>query len=139
MLSLLILSLMIIGSAKADESRLTVHLTDVRDSEGKLRISLYREPESFRKEDRAVKVIAIPAIKGDSIAVFEGLPSGRYAIMAYHDENEDEKLNLRFGIFPTEGYGLSNNPKVIGPPRFADSAFDVTGFETSINISLAYY
>ncbi|MGV0975151.1 MAG: DUF2141 domain-containing protein [Azonexus sp.] len=35
------------------------------------------------------------------------------------------KFDLRFGMFPTEGYGHSNNPKVMGPPKFADSAFDV--------------
>lgn len=58
--------------------------------------------------------------------------------MAYHDENADGKLDLRFGMFPTEGYGLSNNPNVIGPPKFAESAFDVTGPETSLSIELSY-
>ena len=56
---------------------------------------------------------------------FDGLPTGRYAVMAYHDENADQKLNLRFGMFPTEGYGLSNNPAIIGPPKFADSVFAI--------------
>ena len=37
------------------------------------------------------------------------------------------KFDLRFGMFPTAGYGLSNNQKVMGPPKFADSAFDVAG------------
>ena len=55
------------------------------------------------------------------------LPPGRYAIMAYHDADLNGKFDLRFGMFPTEGYGLSNNPKVMGPPKFADSAFDVAG------------
>jgi uncharacterized protein (DUF2141 family) len=41
-------------------------------------------------------------------------------------------------MFPTEGYGLSNNPKVVGPPKFADSAFEVAGPETTIEIILAY-
>jgi uncharacterized protein (DUF2141 family) len=58
--------------------------------------------------------------------------------MAYHDADSDGKLGLRFGMFPTEGYGLSNNPKVMGPPKFADSAFDLTGPETSIEIKLSY-
>ena len=58
--------------------------------------------------------------------------------MAYHDVNADPKLNLRSGMFPTQGSGLSNNPKVMGPPKFADSAFDATGTETSIDIKLSY-
>ena len=63
---------------------------------------------------------------------------GRYAIMAYHDENSDGKLNLRLGMFPTEGYGLSNNPKVFGPPKFADSAFDLKGDEATVEIEISY-
>lgn len=126
------------GFAQADESRLRITLQNVRHATGNLRVSLYREAETFRKEDRAVKAITVPASKGDVPLVFDTLPAGRYAIMAYHDDNADGKLNLRFGMFPTEGYGLSNNPKVMGPPNFADSAFDVAGPETSISIGLTY-
>ena len=125
-------------SAQADESRLIVTLKDVRDSTGQIRASIYREPETFRKEDRAVAVVSVPAQKGDLKLAFMALPPGRYAIMAYHDADSDSKLGLRFGMFPTEGYGLSNNPKVMGPPKFADSAFDLTGPETSIEIKLSY-
>lgn len=125
-------------SAQADESRLIVTLKDVRDSTGQIRASIYREPETFRKEDRAVAVVSVPAQKGDLKLAFLALPPGRYAIMAYHDADSDGKLGLRFGMFPTEGYGLSNNPKVIGPPKFADSAFDLSGPETSIEIKLSY-
>ena len=125
-------------SAQADESRLIVTLKDVRDSTGQIRASIYREPETFRKEDRAVAVVSVPAQKGDLKLAFLALPPGRYAIMAYHDADSDSKLGLRFGMFPTEGYGLSNNPKVMGPPKFADSAFDLTGPETSIEIKLSY-
>lgn len=125
-------------SAQADESRLIVTLKGVRDSTGQIRASIYREPETFRKEDRAVAVVSVPAQKGDLKLAFMALPPGRYAIMAYHDADSDSKLGLRFGMFPTEGYGLSNNPKVMGPPKFADSAFELTGPETSIEIKLSY-
>ena len=125
-------------SAQADESRLIVTLKGVRDSTGQIRASIYREPDTFRKEDRAVAVVSVPAQKGDLKLAFMALPPGRYAIMAYHDADSDSKLGLRFGMFPTEGYGLSNNPKVNGPPKFADSAFDLTGPETSIEIKLSY-
>jgi len=124
--------------AQADESRLLVTLKDVRDNTGNLRASIYREPDSFRKEALALEVVSIPAQKGDVQLVFKALPPGRYAIMAYHDSDSDGKLALRFGMFPTEGYGLSNNPKVMGPPKFADSAFELNGPETAIDIKLAY-
>ena len=47
-------------------------------------------------------------------------------------------MNRRLGMFPTEGYGLSNNPVVLGPPSFADSAFDVGTDAQAINVELRY-
>ena len=138
LLGVLVGSLIGAISAQADESRLIVTLKGVRDSTGQIRASIYREPETFRKEDRAVAVVSVAAQKGDLKLAFMALPPGRYAIMAYHDADSDSKLGLRFGMFPTEGYGLSNNPKVMGPPKFADSAFDLTVPETSIEIKLSY-
>lgn len=136
--SFLLAGLFTSSSLQAEEARLVVTLTGIRDDIGKLRVSLYRDPESFRKEDKAVQVISLAATKGEAKLAFDGLPPGRYAIMAYHDENADQKLNLRFGMFPTEGYGLSNNPKVMGPPKFADSAFDVSAPESATSIKLSY-
>jgi uncharacterized protein (DUF2141 family) len=124
--------------AQADDARLVVSIKEIRDNAGNLRVSLYRDPETFRKEERALKAVSIPAAKGEARVIFDGLAPGRYALMAYHDENADGKLNLRLGMFPTEGYALSNNPKVMGPPKFADSAFEVTGPETEASLTLAY-
>jgi uncharacterized protein (DUF2141 family) len=48
-------------------------------------------------------------------------------------------MDRRFGMIPTEGYGLSNNPKVMGPPSFEDSAFDMTAGEpTRITLQMRY-
>lgn len=124
--------------ALAEDATLTVTLKNVRDASGAVRAGLYREPATFRKEEKAVEVAQVPAAPGEVTLRFAGLPPGRYAIMAYHDENADGQLNRRFGMFPTEGYGLSNNPQVSGPPAFDDSAFEVAGPATAIAIELRY-
>ena len=124
--------------AFADDGTLDVTLRNVRDASGVLRAGLYREPATFRKEEKALSVVQAPAAAGEVTLSFAGLPPGRYAIMAYHDENGDGQLNRRFGMFPTEGYGLSNNPRVSGPPAFEDSAFEVAGPATAIAIDLRY-
>ena len=41
-------------------------------------------------------------------------------------------------MFPKEGYGLSNDPKIYGPPAFKDSAFQVPDSGTRMNIHLKY-
>lgn len=127
--SLLRIALLVPLSVSAEGGQLLVEISGVRDSVGTLRVSLYNEPDSFRKEEHAFIQITQPAKAGNASLIFRDVPPGRYAVMAYHDENDDGKLNLRFGMFPTEGYALSNNPKVVGPPRFSDSAFDHTGNE----------
>ncbi len=125
-------------SVIAETVNLTLVLHNVGDAGGNLRAGLYSEPGSFRKEDQALQIVSQPATAGDAKLVFKAVPAGRYAIMAYHDANEDNRLNLRLGMFPTEGYGLSNNPKVFGPPKFSDSAFDVADPESTIEIDLKY-
>lgn len=121
-----------------DDATLTVTLKNVRDAGGAVRAGLYREPATFRKEEKAVEVAQVPAAPGEVTLRFAGLSPGRYAIMAYHDENGDGTLNRRFGMFPTEGYGLSNNPQVSGPPAFDDSAFEVAAPATAVAIELRY-
>jgi uncharacterized protein (DUF2141 family) len=135
---LLLSCLLASAASQAEPGTLVVTLNNVRDTTGNLRASLYRDPDSFRKEDKALQVVSIPAIRGDARLEFKDVPPGRYAIMAYHDADADGRLDLRLGMFPTEGYGLSNNPQVFGPPKFADSAFEVGGTETSVNISMSY-
>jgi uncharacterized protein (DUF2141 family) len=98
---------------------------------------LFDREEGFRKEDKARQVLALPAA-ATVTGIFRDLPPGRYAVIAYHDENGDGKLNLRFGMFPKEGYGLSNNPELSGPPRFKDAAFEVTEGGNRIVIRLGY-
>lgn len=124
--------------AAAQAADLHVAVGPVRGAEGQVKLMLFDHAEGFRKEDQARAVLALPARSGRIEGVFRDLPPGRYAIVAYHDENNDGKLNLRFGMFPKEGYGLSNNPKVSGPPRFADSAFALPKEGSHIDIPLAY-
>lgn len=109
----------------------------VRDNQGQVRAALYNEPDGFPKDDRAVLVESTPANGGETILRFKDLRAGRYAVIAYQDENNDGLLNKRFGMIPIEGYGLSNNPKVFGKPQFEACAFDIHGNQR-IEIQLKY-
>lgn len=125
-------------AAPAFAADLAVVVQEVRSGEGQVKLMLFEHEDGFRKEDKARQVLALPAAAGTVNGVFHDLLPGRYAVIAYHDENGDGKLNLRFGMFPKEGYGLSNNPKLSGPPKFSDAAFDVPGSGARIGIRLGY-
>jgi uncharacterized protein (DUF2141 family) len=71
--------------------------------------------------------------------VFADLPSGVYAVSAFHDENMNEKLDKNFVGVPKEGYGASNNPKKkMGPPTFDETKFELGASDQSVEIKLMY-
>lgn len=124
-------------AAPAFSADLEVAVHAVRNGAGQAKLMLFEREEGFRKEDKARQVLALPAA-GTVNGVFRNLPPGRYAVIAYHDENANGKLDLRFGMFPKEGYGLSNDYLPSGPPKFAGAAFDLPERGQRIDIRLAY-
>lgn len=136
--TLLILAAQGLSALSAIAAELEVEVGGVRSADGQVKLMLFDRAEGFRKEDKSREVLALPAAVGTVSGVFRDLPPGRYAIVTYHDEDGDGKLNLRFGMFPTEGYGLSNNPSVSGPPAFQDTAFDLPETGAKLAIQLAY-
>ena len=130
--------LLCIAAAPAGAADLGMTVQAIRSEHGQIKMMLFEREDGFRKEDKARQVLALPAAKGEISATFKDLPPGRYAVVAYHDENTDGKLNLRFGMFPKEGYGLSNNYKPSGPPKFKDAAFDLPNSGMQSAIRLAY-
>ncbi|HPQ07631.1 MAG TPA: DUF2141 domain-containing protein [Bacteroidia bacterium] len=66
------------------------------------------------------------------------LKKGKYAISVLHDENENNKIDFNFIGIPKEGYGFSNNPKIMfGPPGFDDCVINFTN-NSKIEIVLKY-
>ncbi len=122
----------------AQAADLVVTLDGVAHAKGGLRIGLYDKPETFRKEDRSVAVLTAAATPGRASVRFENLAPGRYAVMAYHDEDGDGGLDRFMGMIPTEGYALSNDPEVSGPPAFEECAFELPADGREIVVSLRY-
>lgn len=138
--AILLGSLLVATSAGASGAGQTLELSlvGIQHARGAIRVGLYSDPASFRKEASAHMVKQVAAEPGTVVVRFEALPPGRYAIMAYHDEDGNGEMNRRLGMFPTEGYGLSNNPAVIGPPAFDDSAFEVRDTPVALHIDVRY-
>ena len=80
--------------------------------------------------------LAVPAREGTATSAFEDLEPGRYAVIAYHDEDGDGGMDRFLGMIPTEPWGLSNNIEVSGPPAFVDAAFDLPASGTVVTIRL---
>ncbi len=70
----------------------------------------------------AAHIIPIDTV-GDVLFKIE-LPTGRYAVSAFYDQNKNESLDKNAIGIPTEKYGFSNNVKgTFGPPSLEEQLF----------------
>ena len=125
------------SNAYAEEYSLSVHVKGIKNNQGNIYVELYNDAKAFRKSALALSIKKIAAQSGTIDLKFDGLATGHYAILAYHDEDGNGSLNKRFGMIPTEGYALSNDPSVIGPPSFEECEFEVLG-DNEISTNMHY-
>lgn len=81
-----------------------------------------------------------PAAAGTVRVRIENVPAGLYAAQAFHDEDDNGKLERSMLGLPKEAMGFSNDARLrMGPPRFDDAAFTVAPAGTTITFHLRYY
>jgi len=95
--------------------------TKLRGSGGVVRCGLFTEQGWLKKPvQAAVGTIA----DGQAVCAFKDVPKGVYGISAFHDENNNGKLDTNFIGLPTEDYGASRDARGnFGPPSFSDAKF----------------
>jgi len=58
--------------------------------------------------------------KSSKITIY--LPKGKYGVVAFHDLNNNEKLDTNFIGIPTEPYGFSNDARaMLSKPDFEET------------------
>jgi len=124
---------------KTDTQRgtITVLLSGFENVKGTVKLCLCRsEDEHKGKKLEFCKVSAeIKSKKAEW--VFKNMPYGRYSIKAFHDENENSKMDTNFAGMPVERYGFSNNARGrFGPPSFEQAAFTLNAPRMTIAIEL---
>ncbi len=126
-LSILILLSALSSICFAQTYSLRVDLKGIRQNKGSVHICLMNKAEQFLRDCYVGKALELTS--GARQVTFEALPPGEYAIMAYHDEDNNGKLNTdgAFGL-PSEPYAFSNNPNSwFGPPKHRKCVFKVEG------------
>ena len=122
---------------------LRVDLTGFRSDHGSARCSLFndRDPSAFPSNgDKLFKLAMASSIKNAATEVdFTGIPPGKYAMVCYHDENNNGKFDENMLGMPKEGYCFSNNIKPkFSAPTFEQCVFDYQGGDQSIAIAMIY-
>ncbi len=116
---------------------LTVEFAVPEGAEGKVFAALFDAADKFPKKG-SEKFGQIAPTKGTRLRlVFSDLPPGRYAVSAFLDRNGNEALDTNILGIPKEPYGFSRDARgTMGPPGFADAAFEHEGKDQQISIEL---
>jgi uncharacterized protein (DUF2141 family) len=116
---------------------ITVEVHDIANAKGKVLVALCDEANFLR---RCAHSASANAARGGVAVKFTNIAPGRYAVMAYHDENSDKRLNRSLIGIPMEGSGFSRQAKGrAGPPKFADAAVNVAQADATLAVDLIYY
>ncbi len=122
-------------SQNGTANTLTVSVSNLDSSDGKVFITLYNSSDSFLK--KGFKTSYATITEKSCQVVFKDVPNGTYAISLFHDENGNNKMDTGFFGIPKESYGCSNNAKgVMGPPKWEDAKFQIQDQSISQHIQL---
>jgi uncharacterized protein (DUF2141 family) len=122
--------------ASAQAATLTVRVTEVRETQGHLLLSLNDSAAAWDGHAQALQRGRKAATGNEAVFEFRDLPPGRYAVQVMHDENDNGKLDTNFMGMPVEGYGFSRNPRSLRKATFEEAQFELTGEDQAIEVQL---
>ncbi len=136
MMRWLLCALLLSGPASAATVAVTVH--GVRNDHGHVRVAIC--PAATFLHPNCPWFGNAPAHPGDVRVLVTNVPPGTYAAEAFHDEDDNGKLERSFFGLPEEGMGFSNDARMyFGPPKFDAASFQVGGTDKEIGFRLKYY
>jgi uncharacterized protein (DUF2141 family) len=104
---------------------------------GVVRCALYATPDGYMKKSFREAVGTVSG--GRAVCVFSHIVPGTYSMAAFHDQNNNDKLDTGIFGIPVEGFCTSNNAKgTMGPPKYKDAAFAFSGGSLSQELKMKY-
>lgn len=99
-------------------------------SDGTLVFQVYDTPDSFGDFRAPAQQLNMPANDSGRYIIPE-IDAGVIAVVVFHDENENGRMDRNFIGIPKELIGISNNYRPKGPPNFQLASISVGAMETS--------
>ena len=130
------LSALLAATAGAQAAELTVVLQDVRAQTGLIKVALVDSQAGWDGKAAPVQATGAPPSGEQATFVFKDLKPGAYAVLITHDENGNGQLDTNMMGMPVEGYGFSNNPRVMRKPTWDEARFELAGEAARIDVAL---
>lgn len=129
----LVMMLLLASWGLSAQNKLTVEFSGIEEIKGHLMVAL-QDDSTFMGNSLQARMLKI---ESNTISVvFEDLPCGEYAVVAFQDENDNKNLDLNANLMPSEKYGFSNlTHPITRMVRFEDCKFTVKE-DTTIQITL---
>lgn len=124
------------ASAAPAAATLQVRVEGLASSEGVLLAALHAGAASWDGQGRPAAGQRLAARQGSMELVFEDVAPGRYGLLVLHDANGNGRMDSNFLGIPSEGYGFSNNPRLLRRARFDEVAFEVPAGGARILVEL---
>lgn len=81
---------------------LSVRVSNINLIQGELQISIYNDSESFLRIGEEYKIYRFKITKSDDKFIVSDLPKGEYALIIYHDKNNNGEMYRTFFGIPKE-------------------------------------
>ncbi len=120
---------------------LTLQINNIKSDDGNIRIHIYNlaTREFFPKKTENCFLLRVENLIDKSCIVKIPLPSDTYCLSVHHDENANISMDTNFFGLPTEGWGISNNVRLLMRlPKFDECSFQVTEKDTTISVNMRY-
>ena len=122
------------ASGAALAATIEVHVSNVSNAKGQIRVAVC-DQERFLKQ--CLHTASAPAQAGETVLKVGQVPAGTWAVLAYHDENDNAELDRNLIGIPKEDYGFSRDAASrFGPPTFAEAAIAVQEGDLAVKIRL---
>ncbi|GEQ85903.1 hypothetical protein ULMS_14110 [Patiriisocius marinistellae] len=109
---------------QAQVNTIELTITNLDSNDGTVLAGLYDSESNWLNKRLMGSISKIENKK--ATVVFTDVPDGTYAVSTFHDEDNDGKLNMIMGFYPSEDTASSNNaPARFGPPTWEDAKFEV--------------
>ena len=120
---------------------LEIKIAKIKNNNGKIQVVVFDSAEEFTasKHTKAFATVSIKAHAGSQSVTLHDIPPGEYAISLFHDENNDNQLNLNRNKIPLEGYGTSRAMSKFDEPTFNRASIKLGAQTQSININMYYW
>lgn len=115
---------------------LTIIFDNIKSNKGNIKLGLANSAIGFKKM-KFYRAAIVPISNKKARYTFKNLPYGTYAFSAFHDKNNNGKLDTNFLGIPTDPYAFSNNARGrFGPPSFEKAKFELNSSTKSMHVIL---